>query len=754
MSGALPAWALGINHSNKGRDANRRPALFVGVAICPTASGARSSDVPRSTHMPPRRALSVQSKLVVAFVSLTLASLAVLTGVGYLTARRSLTATVERHLVSLQRSKAATVRALLVSMRNEALALASGERVIGSARDTVAAYRGLRDVQLTSEMTAAVRRFYAEEFDPALAKRLSVVPAQEASLPTTPVGWYLHYHYLVHGGHPYGPKRLTASTTDASPYAVAVAHAHRALGSFLDQLGFDSLLFVDPETLDVVYSYGQSTLLGTNLADGPYSTSNVAAAVRALSASRNRDDYRVADFEEHRPRLGEPMAFITAPVFDGPKLVAIMMMRFRLQPIADVLSGRRRWEAEGLGKTGEAYLLGPDQTMRTESRFLLEDKAAFVQTLRRSTLTERTADTVDRLGTTILTVPVRHEAARAALRGQSGLMQIDDYRGVPVLMAYGPVDLDSVRWALIAKMDRGEAMAPLTTYARRSAAAGAALAGLASLAALLLASALTRPIWDLVSAARRVSAGELDVQVDVAADDEYRELGEAFNEMVRNLRASRDDLDRQVQANERLLQSLLPASAAAQVREGTSEIPQSFTDVTVAHLSLDGFDGLAREVGDDRAVALLSDLVGALDEAAEQYGVEKVRTIGPSYLAASGLSLERPDHTARMVDFAREAIRIVGRFNAERGTRLAARVRINSGPVIGGLIGRRRFIYDLWGDTVRLTRRMESSPAAIVVTRAVYERVREQVAFGPPTHIDVDGIGPVDLYPILNEEAA
>ena len=105
---------------------------------------------------------------------------------------------------------------------------------------------------------------------------------------------------------------------------------------------------------------------------------------------------------------------------------------------------------------------------------------------------------------------------------------------------------------------------------------------------------------------------------------------------------------------------------------------------------------------------LLSDVVGGLDEAAEQQGVEKVRTIGASYLAASGLSLERPDHTARMVEFAREAVRIVRRFNAERQTNLRAEIRINAGPVIGGLIGRRKFIYDLWGDTVRLARRIES----------------------------------------------
>jgi class 3 adenylate cyclase len=321
-------------------------------------------------------------------------------------------------------------------------------------------------------------------------------------------------------------------------------------------------------------------------------------------------------------------------------------------------------------------------------------------------------------------------------------------------MAYGPVDLDSLRWAVIAKIDKSEAMAPLAEYTRRALVAGAALALLASVLALFMATALTRPIGALVQAARRVSAGTLDVQVDVAPDDEYRQLGEAFNEMMRNLRGSRDALDRQVEENERLLGSLLPASAAAQVRDGTSETPQTFADVTVAHINLAGVDDLARTVGEDRAMVMLSDIVGALDEAAERYGVEKVSTVGASYLAASGLSLERPDHTARMVEFAREAVRIVRRFNAERQTNLLAEVCINAGPVIGGLIGRRKFFYDLWGDTVRLTRRIESeSRTQILVTKAVYERVRELVPFGPATQANVQGIGAVELHAVLEEAA-
>jgi class 3 adenylate cyclase len=705
--------------------------------------------------MPHRRALSVQSKLLASFVLLTIAGITVLTAVGYVTARQSLTASAERQLLGLQRSKTGIVKSLLTSMRNEVLAFSASDAVTRAAVALGTAHRDLERVAVTPKMTEDVTRFHLQEYGPAVAKQLAVTPAEGSSLPTSPAEWYLHYHYVVQAPKPYGLSRPLASATDTSRYGAAVADVQAKLGPFLKRLGFENILLVDPETLEVFYTYQESTVLGTNLASGPYAASNFAALARSLSTSKDVDDYKVGDFEAYRPKLGAPGAFIGTPVFDGPRMAAVLLLRFRLEPISEALSGGRQWEAEGLGKTGEVYLLGPDQTMRTDSRFLIEDPKAFIATLRQSRLTSRTVDAVERLNTTTLTVPVSHEAATAALRGQSGLMEVEDYRGVPVLMAYGPLDLDSLRWGVIAKIDRTEAMAPLAAYTRRALAVGGALALLASVIALFMAAALTRPIGALVGAARRVSKGTLDVQVDVAPDDEYRELGEAFNEMVRSLRDSRADLDRQVEENERLLQSLLPASAAAQVRGGTSETPQSFADVTVAYINLVGLDALSRELGEDRVMGLLSDVVGALDEAAEQLGVEKVRTIGASYLAASGLSLERPDHTARMVEFAREAVRIVRRFNAERQTSLGAEIRINAGPVIGGLIGRRKFIYDLWGDTVRLTRRIESDGrTSILVTRPVYDRVRDVVPFGSPTQMDVQGIGAVELFAVILDEVA
>ena len=141
-----------------------------------------------------------------------------------------------------------------------------------------------------------------------------------------------------------------------------------------------------------------------------------------------------------------------------------------------------------------------------------------------------------------------------------------------------------------------------------------------------------------------------------------------------------------------------------------------------------------------KALSILGDLVTSFDEAAERYGIEKVKTIGGSYLAVCGLSVNRPDHARRIIQFAQEIGSIVAIFNREQTADLSLAVGINTGPVVGGVVGRRKFLYDLWGDTVTIAKRLAGSPgSAIRVTQPVRERLGEQFQFSGPVQIELPG---------------
>ena len=308
--------------------------------------------------------------------------------------------------------------------------------------------------------------FLPRRVRPALAKRLALRLPEDSLLPTTSTGWYLHYHYIATGPKPYGDKRVNLSSTDKSAYGQAVARLLPELKADIDRLEQQNLLFVDPETLDVFFSLEQSSILGTNLLNGPYASSNLSELVQKLRNSQSVDDYRVADFEAYRPALGSPRASVGTPIFDGPRMSAIMILRLPIGPITRALSGNGQWEADGLGKTGEVYLLGPDETMRTDSRFLRGSRGVPRHT--------PAIDPDHPLGRHDRKTRHHHlhapGQARGGKRGAARRDRPESARRLPrcaVLDGVRTLDLDSLRWGMIAKIDQAEAMAPLHVYARR-----------------------------------------------------------------------------------------------------------------------------------------------------------------------------------------------------------------------------------------------------------------------------------------------
>jgi len=172
----------------------------------------------------------------------------------------------------------------------------------------------------------------------------------------------------------------------------------------------------------------------------------------------------------------------------------------------------------------------------------------------------------------------------------------------------------------------------------------------------------------------------------------------------------------------------------------------------VLYAEIQGLTEYSKAEGEERGLALLNDLVVAFDDAAEQIGVEKVKTSGATYLAVCGLSVQRPDHTSRVVDFAQELVRIVERVNRDRGSKLRLQVGINAGPVTGGVVGRNKFIYDLWGETVSVARRLgerSESLSSVRLTRPVRERVQEQYPLGEPHSVELPGRGAVETWQLL-----
>jgi class 3 adenylate cyclase len=202
-------------------------------------------------------------------------------------------------------------------------------------------------------------------------------------------------------------------------------------------------------------------------------------------------------------------------------------------------------------------------------------------------------------------------------------------------------------------------------------------------------------------------------------------------------------IDRLHRENERLLLSILPAPVAARLMSSPDSIADHFPQASVLFADLVNFTVLSGDMAPQPLVAMLDEIFTEFDALAARHRVEKIKTIGDCYMAVCGVPEPRPDHAAALADLALEMVAAMQQFNRSHGTALQLRLGLHTGPVVAGVIGRSKFIYDLWGDTVNTASRMESTGVAdrIQVTEAMQQTLAAQFELEARGEVEVKGKG-------------
>ncbi len=202
-------------------------------------------------------------------------------------------------------------------------------------------------------------------------------------------------------------------------------------------------------------------------------------------------------------------------------------------------------------------------------------------------------------------------------------------------------------------------------------------------------------------------------------------------------------LDEERAKSERLLRNVLPEAIAARLKGGEESIADGLDEVTILFADLVGFTTMAADRPATEVVTVLSRLFSELDELARKHGLEKIKTIGDAYMAAAGVPAPRQDHADAAARMALDTVEVVERVSKEIGMPLQIRIGLHSGPVVAGVIGRHKFAYDLWGDSVNTAARMESHglPDEIQVSDETRKRLNGAYAFEPREGLEVKGKG-------------
>jgi class 3 adenylate cyclase len=709
-----------------------------------TGEVTRERGAERRRFRRPRRRLlsrfSIQSKLVVMMVLCTIVGAAVVGFIAFNAGRTLWRTQVFSRLTEVRESQSRALTSEFNDLKNSLVIYSHGV-ILGPAVSAFSTgFDQLANATINPAQQQSIVDYYKDDFLKQIDQHSNVRPDLNAVLPTTNAQKYLQANYTVQRKSNDAAVMID-DAHDGSAWSATNARYQNFFRQIVTRFEFQDLLLLDTRG-NVVYTADKDVDLGTNILTGPYNASKLRGAYEKALASNSDDYVGVTDFEIYQPAEGRPTAWMVSRISVDGRTEGVMAVQFPVTKINRLMTFDKQWAASGMGTTGEAFLAGPDDLMRSDSRMFLQNPSQYKHDVVQAGTPPDVADDAIRVGGTTLVQPILNGGARAAQHGQSGTMVTTDYLGHQTLQAYAPVSIPGteLHWSIVAKLDSAEAFARGSAFTKTVVVSTAAIIFVVCIAAMFASQVLVRPIRKLEAGAQKISAGNYDVVVPVESRDEIGDLTQAFNEMSRNLAIKEELLNEQRRENDRLLSSLMPEKVVERYRRGEEIIAQDHQDVTVIFARIVGLDRLQAELSSEDSLAIINELAHQMDAAAEDLGVEPVRTVHNAYLASCGLNTPRLDNVRRTVDFALETQRIIDRFNTETGHHLSLRAGIDAGRVSSGLVGRSSIVYDMWGAAVNLAYRVQSGSAlpGIYVTQQVYETIGDARVFTPAGTLTID----------------
>ena len=276
-------------------------------------------------------------------------------------------------------------------------------------------------------------------------------------------------------------------------------------------------------------------------------------------------------------------------------------------------------------------------------------------------------------------------------------------------------------------------------------------AGIVILAGLLVAFAIAndiaRPILRLTEVAETIKSGNLTARSTVTSQDEIGILADTFNSMTASLQYTLDSLRIEQEKSENLLLNILPKDIAELLKKKPDSIAEQYSEASILFADVVNFTPMSSQMKPIELVELLNQVFSQFDDLVEKYDLEKIKTIGDCYMVASGVPRPRQDHAKVITCLALDMQEIV-RKSDYFGRKLIFRIGINSGPVVAGVIGRKKFIYDLWGDAVNTASRMESNGTGglVQITKETYNLIHDDFVCEPRGVIHVKGKGELPVW--------
>ena len=485
--------------------------------------------------------LKVSTKVLVAFLSAGLLAILSVAIISYEVADVALEEEVFNKLTAVREIKATQIEDYFEQIRNQVLTFSRNDTVIQAMNDFKGSFHYIKnDLKITDTGAdmAKVSNFYNSEFLPRYKDSTGHVAAISEFLPNDDTSLIMQSLYIAQNPNPVGSKHQLDKASDGGTYSDYHAQYHPAIRDYLEKFGYYDIFLIDHQTGHIVYSVFKEADYATSLISGPYRSSNLAEVFRQAANAGSSDFIKLIDFKPYSPSYGAPAAFIASPIFDRGTKVGVLVFQMPVQKINDIMTSNKRWKDTGLGDSGESYIVADDFKLRSQSRFLIEDKEGYFKLMDEVGMDMGTIDKMKRQETAIGLQTVKTQGTKAALSGKTELEIFNDYRDVLVLSAYRPLKVQDMKWVMLAEIDEAEAFAAV--YNMRNLIVITALVVLAIVTFIAIFFArvvIAKPLNQMLAAADdlRMGDGDLTQRLPDFGKDEMGQTARSFNGFVEKI---------------------------------------------------------------------------------------------------------------------------------------------------------------------------------------------------------------------------
>ena len=300
--------------------------------------------------------------------------------------------------------------------------------------------------------------------------------------------------------------------------------------SFEKHTDFGNLLLINSKTGDIVYSVNNISAFGGNLLTDSLSSTNLATLFKKLRFLKE-PKVEVIDYQSYFPNNFEQKAFIACPIIKHGENIGVLALRLPIDSINKIMTFSNQWELNGLGKTGETYLFGNKYKMRSNSRFFIEDSSRFLNLISKLGYQQSQIEEIRHSNSTLKNIVIKTKATLGAIKGDTGVKIISDYRGTEVLSAYMPLNILQFKWGIAAEIDAEEAFKNIETLKHFVIYSFLFVFFIIVILSYSISWVVTKPINELTNTAKALSNGNFEALIKINQKDEIGVLAESFQEM-------------------------------------------------------------------------------------------------------------------------------------------------------------------------------------------------------------------------------